>query len=432
MRRIVVIGGGVVGVTTAAELARRGLSVTLLERSETLGSGATARNGGQLSYGYADALGSASLLFDLPRLLCGLDPAFRIHANLDPHFLSWAGRFLANCTKARFSANTLSVLRLALHSRCALAALRARHPDLNFDHSNSGKLQLYYDARRFEAAKGSMAFKNRLGCEQRVLSPSEAVAVEPAIAKRGLDIAGAVYSPIDEAGDAYAFTRSLADIAVREYGLTILTGMPVRQFVVENHKIRAARTPGGLVEGDSFVLSAGSDAPALARLLKINLPIYPLKGYSVTLPATPDSPIVSLTDTRARIVFCRLGDDVRIAGMADLGRPDRTIRPDRVDRLMMAAQACLPRAADWRADPQSWAGLRPMTPDSRPIIGAAPIANLFLNCGHGMLGWTLACGSAELAAAGISGESDAMLEDFSLVRFNHCIRAPARLSVQSS
>jgi D-amino-acid dehydrogenase len=416
MTRIVVIGGGVIGVTTAAELARRGLRVTLLERSETLGSGATARNGGQLSYSYADALGSRAVLFDLPRLLCGLDPAFRIRASVDPDFLIWVARFLANCSSARFSANTLAVLQLALRSRSALAALRARHSDLSFDHSTSGKLHLYDDAGKFEAAKEGMAPKNRFGCDQRALTSSEVVAIEPAAARWGRPIAGAIHSPIDEAGDPYGFTQSLAAIAVREYGLAVLTGMAVERFIAEGQRIRAVATPSGLVEADLFVLTAGSDAPALARTLEISLPIYPLKGYSVTLPATAGSPLISITDARARIVFCRLGNHMRIAGMADLGRPNRIVPRDRIDLLVAAAQTCLPDAADWSADPQFWTGLRPMTPDSRPIIGATPIANLFLNCGHGMLGWTLACGSAELAAAEILGERQPMGEDFSLVR----------------
>jgi len=332
MTHIVVIGAGVIGVATAAELARRGLRVTLLER--------------------------------------------RIRASADPCFLIWAARFLANCSSARFSANTLAVLRLALRSRSVLAALRARHPDLTFNHSNSGKLHLYDDAGKFQTAKEGMAFKNGFGCDQRALTPSEVVGI-----------------------------------------LTIMTGMAVERFVVEGHRIRAVETQRGLVEADLFILTAGTDAPVLARTVEISLPIYPVKGYSVTLPATCYSPRISITDTRARIVFCRLGKNVRIAGMADLGAPNLMIQRDRIDLLMAVAQTCLPSAADWSADPQFWTGLRPMTPDSRPIIGATLIANLFLNCGHGMLGRTLACGSAELIAAEILGESQAMTEDFSLARF---------------
>jgi D-amino-acid dehydrogenase len=324
---------------------------------------------------------------------------------------------LGNCTSARFSANTLAVLRLALRSRTALAALRTRHPDLTFDHSHSGKLHLYDDAGKFAAAKAAMAFKNGLGCDQRALTPREVVAVEPAVAGCGREIAGAIHSPIDESGDCHGFTQSLAAIAAREYGLSIRTGMAVERFIVEGRRVRAVETAAGVVEADSFVLTAGSDAPALARTVDIGLPIYPLKGYSVTLPATTDSPLISITDTRARIVFCRLGKQVRIAGMADLGRPNRIIEHARVHLLMTAARTCLPGAADWSADPQFWTGLRPMTPDSRPIIGATPIANLFLNCGHGMLGWTLACGSAELAAAALMGERQDMVGEFSLARF---------------
>ena len=421
--RVVVIGGGVIGVTTAAALARRGLQVTLLERSQTLGSGVTARNGGQLSYSYADALAAPSIWRDLPRLLAGLDPAFRIHANLSPDFLGWAIRFLTNCTTARFVANTRAVLRLALQSQSALAVLEARHPELDFKHTATGKLHLYRAAKKFAAAKAAMHLKNDLGCDQRALAIDELLAIEPALSAGRRNIVGGIYSPGDEAGDPYLFTQGLAALAAREYGLAVLTSTAGNQFILEGRRIRAVRTPHGLIEADLFVLAAGCDSAALAKTVGIRLPIYPMKGYSITLPATPGSPTVSITDTQAKIVFCRLQDQVRIAGMAEIGRADDAIDARRIDSLMSAARTCLPAAADWRDDPNAWTGLRPMTPDSRPIVGATPIANLFLNCGHGMLGWTLACGSAELTAAVMveerrTPETRALADDFSLTRFS--------------
>jgi D-amino-acid dehydrogenase len=416
MRRILVIGGGVVGVTTANALARLGMPVTLLEQS-ALAHGATYGNGAQLSYAYSDALGSPSVLRGLPKLLGGFDPAFRAHLSFDPRFWSWLGSFLPNCTAARFKANTLAVLRLALQSRASLAALSARHVDLAFDHCRPGKLHIYDDKPKFEAARAGMALKNAFGLEQRALSAEEAIAVEPALASTRRKIAGAIHSPNDEAGDAYLFTQSLAAIAGREHRLQILTGQRAQSFIKEGLRIRAVATSNGPVEADIFVLAAGCDSSALARTAGVRLPIFPMKGYSVTLPASPSSPRLSITDASAKIVFCTLNGRVRIAGMADLGRYDATVEADRTRQLLADAKYCLPNAAIWHSDPHFWAGIRPMTPDSRPIISSTSVSNLFINSGHGMLGWTLACGSADLIAALISGEDPSLAADFSLRRF---------------
>jgi D-amino-acid dehydrogenase len=417
MKRILVIGGGVVGVATANALAGKGLSVTLLEQSGTLGTGATQRNGAQLSYAYADALASPALLRRLPELLCGFDPAFRAHLGIDPRFWIWLGSFLANCTASRFNANTLAVLRLALQSRCSLAALRARHGDLAFDHRRPGKLHIYDDPLKFEAARAGMELKSAFGLAQRALSAEAAIDLEPALASTGRKIAGAIHSPVDEAGDAYLFTQSLATIAAREHHLEVLTGRRAQGFIKEGSRIRALKTPSGPIEADIFVLAAGSGSSALARTAGVRLPILPMKGYSVTLPACSSSPRLSITDARAKIVFCTLNGQVRIAGMADLGRHDAAVDADRIRQLLTGAKSCLPNAAVWNADPHGWAGLRPMTPDSRPIIGSTGVSNLFINSGHGMLGWTLACGSAELIAALITGENPSLAADFSLERF---------------
>jgi D-amino-acid dehydrogenase len=422
MTRVVVIGGGVIGVTTGAAMARRGLQVTVLERAERLGGGATAHNGGQLSYSYADALAAPAILRDLPRLLAGLDPAFRIRVRPTPQFLTWTFRFLTNCTASRFTANTRAVLRLALSSRSALIRLRRRFPELAFDHGASGKLHLYDNAVKLKSAAASIPLKNQLGCGQRVLSRAEMLAMEPALSGSERPFVGAIYSPLDEAGDPQAFTQALAALAARDFSMDIMSHTVAERFLVDRGRIRAVNTSRGLIEADVFVLATGSDVPTLARTAGLRVPVAPMKGYSITLPATKDAPVISITDTRAKIVFCRLGDQLRIAGMAELGRLDTRIDAHRIERLLDAARACLPLAAHWCEGPHAWAGVRPMTPDCRPIIGATRISNLFLNCGHGMLGWTLACGSAELVAGWVTGEvpaegACAMADDFRLARF---------------
>lgn len=416
---VVVIGGGVIGVTTAAALARGGLRVTLLERSASLGSGATARNGAQLSYCYSDALGTPSILRELPGLLAGFDPSFRVQNSLRPDFLRWALQFLQNCTAARFLLNTRAVFDLAKHSRAALADLLLRHPELRFKHTKTGKLHLYDAPDRFAAARAIAEFKREFGGEQHILSAEAAVEIEPALATIQRRVIGAVYSPHDEAGDPSQFTQALAALAGRSHGLTVLTNTAARRLICDRRRIRGVETSTGLIEGDVFVLAAGTETAVLASGVGLRLPIFPMKGYSVTLPITARTPSVSITDSRARIVFCRLENEVRIAGLAELGRGDGHVHPKRVRVLLDAARSCLPDAADWRADPQAWSGLRPMTPDCRPIIGAVPsLANLVLNCGHGMLGWTLACGSAELAThAVLAGGANTSMDDFKLARF---------------
>jgi D-amino-acid dehydrogenase len=276
---------------------------------------------------------------------------------------------------------------------------------------------VYDDPAKFEAARVGMTLKNTFNLEQRALSAEQAIAVEPALAWTRRSIVGAIHSPFDEAGDACLFTQSLATIAAREHRLQILTGQRAQGFIREGLRIRAVATPSGPVEADIFVLAAGCDSPALARTAGVSLPIFPMKGYSATLPAAPSSPRLSITDARAKIVFCTLNGRVRIAGMADLGRHDVTVEPDRIQQLIADAKCCLPNAAIWDAEPHFWAGIRPMTPDSRPIISSTSVSNLFINSGHGMLGWTLACGSADLIAALITGENPSLAADFRLQRF---------------
>jgi D-amino-acid dehydrogenase len=420
---VVVIGGGVVGVTTAAALGRRGARVTLLESAPTLATGVTARNGAQLSYSYADPIGTPAILRDLPKLIAGFDPAFRIRADMSAQFVAWGLRLLANCSNKRFTANLHAVLRLALRSKEVLTELRGRHPDVQFDHAASGKVHIYDSAQKFEAAKLLVRIKNDLGCQQRALAREELLTLEPALSLYQRQIVGGIYSPIDEAGDAAIFTRALAGVSEREYRLSVLLQTSAAGFVMEGQRVRAVRTASGPVDADAFVLAAGCSSVELAASAGIKLPIYPMKGYSITLPATEDAPTVSVTDSRARVVFCRLRDELRIAGLAELGRANNDIEPHKIESLRQMARTCLPRAAEWGANPNSWSGLRPMTPDSRPIIGATPLANLFLNCGHGMLGWTLACGSADLLAhlmfdQQLSGDVRAIAADFSINRFS--------------
>jgi D-amino-acid dehydrogenase len=393
----IVLGAGVVGVATAYALARRGVAVTIVDRAAGPGQGTSFANGAQLSYAYSDALAGPGLLRRLPGLAIGMDPVFRLRWHADPGLLRWLLAFLRNCTAARFRENTLAMLRLTLESRLALHALLERHP-LSFAHRVAGKLHVFENEAAFADARALVAAKVAAGVRQRALTPSEAIAIEPALEPSRIRMAGAIHSPEDEVGDPYLFCRALLDVLVRDYGVQVRFGIDAARIEPTGGRPRLIMSSGQAFTADTVLLCAGIGAAPLLRPLGIHLPIRPMKGYSITAAPGPLAPRVSITDVARKLVFCRLGRQMRIAGIAELGNADPTIDRKRRDTLVGSARASLPGAVDWNGPIDDWAGLRPMTPDSLPLI-ATVRPGLVLNLGHGALGWTVAMGSGERAAA---------------------------------
>lgn len=392
---MLVVGAGVVGVSTAYALARRGYSVAIVDRAEGAGLATSFANGAQLSYAYTDALGSPAMLRKLPSLALGRDPFFRLGGRIDPELIGWGLRFLRNCTADRFSKNTLAVLKLALESQAAMHALLKRHP-IDFAHTMPGKMHLYYDRAALAAAAQVMDLKRAHGVEQRVLSAAEAIAIEPALeGARGL--AGVIYSPRDAVGDPSRFTNGLLRVVREEYEVRSFFGFDLNRIHVQGDGVVARDLRGREIAARRIVLCTGADAPRLARGMGVRVPVLPMKGYSFTAPTGKMAPRVSITDTARKLVFCELDGQMRVAGLAELGARDASIDPERMGALVGFARESLPDAAEYDAIASRWAGLRPMTPSSAPII-ARPSASLILNVGHGMLGWTLAMGAAERAA----------------------------------
>jgi len=392
----IVLGAGVVGMATAYALARGGMSVMLVDKAPEPGRGTSFANGAQLSYAYTDALASPALMARLPALALALDPAFRLRPSIDPDFLHWIVAFLRNCTAAAFRENTLAGLELALESRSSLHELLARHP-LEFGHTRPGKLHLYEDERSFAAAREVLLLKRRAGVVQEALTPGETVAVEPALAARGHRLVGAIHSPEEEVGDPFLFCRALLQTLREHYGLRSSFGMAVRRLELDGSKPAVVMDDGDRIEAENLVICAGVDAPDLLRGTGIKVPIWPMKGHSLTAPAGPEAPQVSITDVARKLVFCRLSGMIRVAGLADLGTRVAAVQPDRLASLVSAAKEALPDAAEYERIELSWAGLRPMTPSSLPIIRRAR-KGVILNVGHGALGWTYAMGAAERAA----------------------------------
>ncbi|MDB5694973.1 MAG: dadA 2 [Sphingomonas bacterium] len=393
---VAVLGAGVVGVATAWALARRGKSVIVLDRQGGPAEGASHANGAQLSYAYTDALGSPAMLRKLPSLMRGGDPAFQIRRGFDPAFWRWGLDFLRNCTAPRFANNTIEALRLAAESRAAMNSLLERH-SIDFGHATAGKIHLHYDQASFSAARGLMALKAAHGGRQEALTSAEANAVEPALADVP-NLVGAIYSPGDEVGDPYRFSTALIALLERTYDVQSRFRCDVADLRLEPGGVRLIPREGESVVARHVIFCLGTEGAPLLRKLGLAPPIWPMKGYSFTAELGPSAPAVSITDTARKIVFCRLDGRMRIAGLAELGATDPSVDEDRLQFLLRTAREALPQAADYESASAGWAGLRPMSPSSLPVI-SRPRPEVVLNLGHGMLGWTLAMGAAERAAA---------------------------------
>lgn len=396
-KHVLVIGAGIVGATTALVFAERGYRVSVIDSANRVAAGASGANGAQLSYSYTDAMASPAMLRQLQKLFRGQDAAMLLSSdlfcNVDQGLTSWVLRFLRNSTQSRSDRNTLAVLELALESRAIMHVWQRRHRFV-FDYLPAGKMHLYRDPSDFVAAAARVTLKSLYPVQQRLLSRDEAIAIEPALAHVAGELAGAVYSPMDEVGDAAYFTAAALDL-VKELGGEIQLGARVNGFMRQKGACTAVNTSVGDLEADFVMICAGYDSTRLARQLGVSLPIFPVAGYSLTCRSTTATPSVSITDMARKIVLCRLGNNVRIAGLADLGSVAGQPSPERINALLQSARERFPLAADYDGETHPWMGTRPMTPDSRPIVRTCGAQNVYVNCGHGMLGWTLAAATAD-------------------------------------
>ncbi|MEO8807778.1 MAG: D-amino acid dehydrogenase [Burkholderiaceae bacterium] len=401
--RVVVIGGGVVGLTTAWELASRGLNVTLLESQSGLGLGASGDNGAQLSYSYVAPLAQPGLLASLPGLMFGRDAALTLRPRWSIAQWAWCACFAAACTAARARDTTAALLALARASRVVLHELLAQQP-FNIDHARNGKLVFYRSQGAWRAAQRQVQLQAKLGCEQQLLDRAQCVALEPALASSAHVLAGGVYTPDEESGDCRRFVEQLgAHLSARA---VVQVGCGDATPVLHEGRLVAVQTPGGRLDADAFVLAAGVGSRTFARQAGIDLPLLGLKGYSTTLALTNAAmaPRVSITDSERRVVYARVGGHLRVAGFVEIGTCDSTPSPRASRHLRTCATELFPGLLQAQKAPRTWAGLRPATPTGLPIIGPTPVPGLWVNVGHGALGWTLACGSARLLSQRLLGE----------------------------
>jgi len=398
---VVVLGAGVVGVATAYYLTERGHTVTVVDRAGTVASGASAGNGGQLSYSFTDAMASPALLSKIPKMMSGLDPAFHVRPPLDAQLFCWGSAFLRQCSSHQNRQNTIAVLQMALRSAELMTDLRNR-TGLEFSFRRAGKLVMLSGQDAMQEATKTCTLKRQYGCDARLVTFTEAIELEPALAHMEPAYTGAVYSENDQVGDSLEFTSGLSRWLLQHRGIDFRLNTTVNRIVTRGRKFEALETDLGDITADAVVVSLGAWSSALLNPLGIRTNIYPMRGYSITLPACETSNSVSISDTGYKMVFSRIGDRMRIAGFADFVGYHTGRDHERAQVLMQTARRIAPFIARYdAADIGEWGGFRPMTPYSRPLIGPPPIAGVHLNTGHGMLGWTLACVSGHDVAAGI-------------------------------
>ncbi|MBK8337620.1 MAG: D-amino acid dehydrogenase [Sterolibacteriaceae bacterium] len=410
--RIAVLGAGLAGVTSAWYLARDGHQVTVIDRQPGAGLEASFANGGQISVSHPEPWANPGAPRQVLRWLGREDGPLLVRPRADLRQWLWSLAFLRECLPARTRRNTAAIARLALFSLQSLRELRAQ-TGIAYDQSNYGILQTFFTQRDWGRADINVRMLRDHGIEAQTCSPARCVEIEPALADCTDTLYGGLYAPQDESGDAFLFTQRLAELCL-DAGVNFCFERTIDRLTTRDGNVSQVlmRTAGGPVEtlsADAYVMSLGSYSAGFAATLGERLPIYPVKGYSVTLDLDPTAlaPRVSITDESRRIVCSRLGNRLRIAGTAELAGYDCSINSVRCRSILARACALFPHLGNTQAA-QYWAGLRPATPSNVPIIGRSRLSNLWFNTGHGTLGWTLGCGSARALADLIGGRRAAV------------------------
>jgi D-amino-acid dehydrogenase len=407
--RVTVLGAGVVGVTAAWYLAADGHEVTVVDRQDGPALETSFANGGQISAAHAEPWANPGAPWQVLRWLGREDAPLLFRPRADWWQWRWGLQFLIECLPSRTRRNTIQCLNLALYSRDCLRELRAA-TGIEYDHLERGILELCTDARDFARAAATAEHMRRYGCDREVKSADECVAIEPALAACRARLAGGIYTASDESGDARLFTAALARHAagrgVAFRWRTTVAALDADANAVTGMRCVNERGEEETLVADRYVMALGSYSPLLLRPLRIAAPVYPVKGYSLTVDVGEHrgAPTVSLTDLARKIVITRLGNRLRVAGTAEIAGYDTRLNPVRCEALLRRLFDLFPDAGD-RDSAQYWAGLRPATPSNVPLVGRTRFANLYLDTGHGTLGWTMACGSGRALADIVAGRN---------------------------
>ncbi|WP_449409401.1 D-amino acid dehydrogenase [Methylobacterium komagatae] len=408
---VMILGGGVVGVTSAYYLAKAGHQVTVLERQPGAGLETSFANAGQVSPGYSAPWAAPGIPVKALKWLMMRHRPLVLWPRLEPRLYGWLARMLANCNEDAYTRNKGRMVRLAEYSRDVLRDLRAE-TGIAYDHREKGTLQLFRTQKQLDHVGDDTKVLDAYGVPYEVLDPAGCIAAEPALARVGGVFVGGLRLPGDETGDAHLFTKSLA-VLCQEMGVRIRYGVSIARLDHEGGRITAVETTTGeRLQADAYVAALGSYTPALLRPLGIAVPVYPVKGYSLTLPITDAeaAPVSTVMDETFKVAITRLGERIRVGGTAELAGFSHVLRDPRRETLARSVTDLFPAGGDL-TKATFWTGLRPMTPDGTPIVGATRVSNLFTNTGHGTLGWTMACGSGRLLADLVTGRTPEIAGD---------------------
>ena len=413
--RIVVIGAGIIGVTTAYNLRRDGHDVVVVERRSGVAQETSFANAGVMAPSYVAPWAQPGMPGKVLAYLFRAEAPIIFRPSLDPALWRWIARWLRECRLERFTRNKARMQRLAFYSQSELRALRELH-QLDYEQT-TGYLQLFRAEKEIERSAIARKMLDELGVAHALLTPEQARSIEPAL-HAATPLAGALHLPGDETGNCAFFAQQLKDIAIRD-GVEFRFNVTAQRLQREQQRITGLRTDKGDINADAFVIAGGISSVALLRPLRIRLPMQPVKGYSATaaITAFEHAPYIGVMDEAYKVAITRMGKRVRIAGTAELGTRGMELRDSALRTLLKVAQDWFPYAASY-AKSRFWIGARPMLPDGPPVLGKTPIANLFINAGHGSTGWMMACGSARVLADVIAGRAPAIdLDGLTLDRY---------------
>ncbi|WP_033069831.1 D-amino acid dehydrogenase [Thalassospira australica] len=414
---VVVMGAGVIGTTAAWYLLQNGHEVTVIDRQHASAQETSFANGGQISACHATPWANAATPKQILKWLGREEAPLLVRMRFDPQLFAWGLRFLRNCTDARARINLEKALRLALYSRDCLRTLR-EDLDIDYDHSERGILHICRSDQDMEAVEKATHQMREFGLDRKTVSTDECLAIEPALRDSNVPIIGGSYTPDDESGDARKFTQNLATHCSAK-GASFKFNTRITGITHNQGKIEFVQTDKGDIRADAFLACLGSYSPLLLKPLGIKLPIYPCKGYSISIDTTGQTgaPTTALIDDSVKMVYSRLGEQLRVAGTAELDGYNLRMSPRRQQLIVNKALELFPNSGE-RSKIEFWSGLRPVTPDSAPIIGGTKYDNLYVNSGHGTLGWTMSCGSAKAIADIISNKvPDISLKGLECARF---------------
>jgi D-amino-acid dehydrogenase len=416
--RVIVLGSGVIGVASAYYLAQQGAEVTVLDRQAGPAEETSFGNAGQISPGYSTPWAAPGIPFKAVKWM------FQHHAplaiNLDGSMwqLQWMAQMLKNCNPQSYAVNKERMMRVAEYSRDCLRELR-KDTGINYENRAKGTLQLFRKEAQMEAVQRDISVLQECGVSYELLNGNELGRVEPALANTQDKLVGGLHLPNDETGDCYLFTNALAQIA-KELGVNFQFNQNVEKLIVEGDEIKGVQVNGKVLTADRYVLAFGSYSRDFLKPLDLQLPVYPVKGYSLTIPIIDPAfaPQSTVLDETYKIAITRFDQRIRVGGMAELSGFNLGLNEDRRATLQMVTQDLFPGGD--MAQASFWTGLRPMTPDSTPIIGATRFKNLFLNTGHGTLGWTMACGSGKLISdIVLNHKTEISTDGLSIQRYSH-------------